>query len=376
MSTNSPAVKAASPKQDQLTAPPGAVMQTSETASAAVAAQAAALVQARYVIALKNPRDLDTVRERLLKECKRPGFARVARYKKPIGQGIVGPSIRFAEAAIRCMGNVVVETVTLFDDREKRIIQVNVTDLEANVPYTSSVTIDKTVERRRTQDGDEVLGQRKNSQGITVFIVAATEDQLLNKQNALISKAIRTNGLRLVPGDIVEECMWQVVETQENADAKDPDGAKLQIFDSFGNQGVSVAQLKKYLGHDGATLTPKELSDLRAVYSAIKDGETTWKEVMASKEPAREKATMGDLLGKKKEKPVEYTDAQRAEFVKQIENYMLDSGTSEKALRVELSEARIETDEEFDLMEQPTATLAAVAAYCASKATTVTEGAR
>jgi hypothetical protein len=365
-------------KTDQLTAAPGAVMQTSETASTAVAAQAAAMIQARYVIALKNPRDLDTVRERLLKECKRPGFARVARYKKPIGQGIVGPSIRFAEAAIRCMGNVVVETVTLFDDREKRIIQVNVTDLEANVPYTSSVTIDKTVERRKTQDGDEVLGQRKNAQGITVFIVAATEDQLLNKQNALISKAIRTNGLRLVPGDIVEECMWQVVETQENADAKDPDGAKLQIFDAFGNMGVTVAQLKKYLGHDGATLNPKELADLRAVYSAIKDGETTWKEVMTAKEPAKEKKSMGDVLGSKKEKPVEYTDAQRDQFIKDVEDHILDAKVSPKALAAELVAAGITIEEGFEMSEQPTATLAAVAAYVNAKAgaTTVAEGAR
>lgn len=272
-----------------------------ETASSAAAAQATALVQARYVIALKNPRDLDVVRERLLKECRRPSFAKVARYKKPVGAGIVGPSIRFAEAAIRCMGNVVVETTTLFDDREKRIVQVCVTDLEANVPYTSSVTIEKTVERRKTKPGDTVIRQRQNSKGDTVFIIEATEDDILNKQNALVSKAIRTNGLRLVPGDIVDECMYEVVKTQENADARDPDGAKLQIFDAFGGIGVTVAQLKKWLGHDGQTLTPKELTDLRGVYSAIKDGETTWAAVMEERFPSEKPKGLGDMIGDKKE---------------------------------------------------------------------------
>lgn len=296
---------------------PGNNLAIAETASTAVAAHATALVQARYVIALKNPRDLDTVREKLIKECRRPGFAQVARYNKPVGNGIVGPSIRFAEAALRCMGNVVIETMTLFDDKEKRIVQVNVTDLEANVPYTSSITIDKTVERKNVKDGDVVLGNRLNSKNEKIYIVCATEDQLLNKQNALISKAIRTNGLRLVPGDIVEECMHEVQKTQNNADAKDPDGAKLQIFDAFGSIGVTVAQIKKHLGHDGKTLTPKELVDLRGLYSAIKDGETSWQEVEAAKaEKAKSLSEMMDKKQPPKKDPASFDlDAQTLEDI-------------------------------------------------------------
>lgn len=95
--------------------------------------------------------------------------------------------------------------------------------------------------------------------------------------------------------------------------------------------------------------------------------------------------TMASILGDPKAAaiednaaPIEYTDAQRTEFEGVIENYLLDSKTSEKALRVELSEARIETDEGFSITEQPTATLAQIAAYCGAKAgvTTVAEGAR
>nr|NIU03565.1 hypothetical protein [Gammaproteobacteria bacterium]NIV50929.1 hypothetical protein [Gammaproteobacteria bacterium]NIX84839.1 hypothetical protein [Gammaproteobacteria bacterium] len=102
---------------------------TAETASTAVAAQAAASVQARYVMALQRPRNIDQVRVDLLKECKRPGFARVAMYHKPIGKGVTGPSIRFAEAAMRCMGNLMPEVATLYDDHDKRILRVSVTDL-------------------------------------------------------------------------------------------------------------------------------------------------------------------------------------------------------------------------------------------------------
>jgi hypothetical protein len=270
-----------------------------ETAATASAAHATALVQARYVVALKNPRDMDAVREKLLKECRRPGFAAVARYVKPIGKGIVGPSIRFAEAAIRCMTNVNVQTTVLFDDREKRIVQVEVSDLEANVPYTSSVTIEKTVERRQKKPTDTVIRERVNSKGDLVYIIEATEDDILNKQNALVSKAIRTNALRLVPGDIIEECMDQVVVTQEKADAKDPDAAKRQVFDAFNALGIKTEDLKKWLGHDGTTLTPKEIADLRALHAAIKDGETSWREAMDAKAPATKQGLADAVDGKK-----------------------------------------------------------------------------
>lgn len=258
-----------------------------ETAAGAVAAQAKAMIEARYIMALRRPRDMDVVREKMLKECKRPSFAAVARYQKPIGRDQskwpTGPSIRFAESAIRNMTNITVEVMTVYDDREKRIVRVTVTDLEANVPYFQDVTITKTIERRQTKDGDTVLRTRSNSYGDTLYILEATDDDIINKQQALISKAMRTIGLRLIPGDIVDECMEAVVETQRNADAQDPDAAKRKLFDAFALLGVAASQIKAYLGHDGGTLAPQELTDLRSLYAAIRDGEATWRDVMESK---------------------------------------------------------------------------------------------
>lgn len=268
-----------------------------DTASTAVAAQAKALVEARYIMAIRRPRDMDVVRERMLKECCRPSFAAVARYVKPVGQDRAkwpsGPSIRFAEAAVRNMGNVTVETMTVYDDREKRIVRVMVTDLEANVPYSQDITIAKTIERRKKKDGDVVISTRTNTYGDTVYILEATDDDIINKQQALISKAIRTQGLRLIPGDIIDECMDQVLVTQRNTDAEDPDAAKRKLFDAFGALGVRAEQLKEYLGHDAATLAPKELADLRALYAAIRDGEATWREVMDAKTGAAEAKASG-----------------------------------------------------------------------------------
>ena len=262
-----------------------AIQAPAETATAALASQAKAMVEARYLVAINRPRDVDTVRQSLLKECRRPGFADAAIYNKPIGKGVEGPSIRFAEAAIRCMTNILPETMTVFDDTEKRIVRVSVTDLEANVTYSQDVTITKTVERRSLKKGETPLKTRVNSFGDQLFILEATDDDILNKQNALISKALRTLGLRLIPGDIVDECMVMCRRVRQDEAAKDPDAAKRALFDAFSAQGVSPTQVKEWLGHTGDVLNPKEYSDLKGLYAALRDGETTWREIMDARKP-------------------------------------------------------------------------------------------
>ena len=69
-------------------------------------------------------------------------------------------------------------------------------------------------------------------------------------------------------------------KTRRDRDAQDPEGAKKQLFDAFGKQGISVEQLKIFLGHDARLLTTKEHEVLRGLYNALRDGETTWKEIM------------------------------------------------------------------------------------------------
>jgi len=267
------------------------MVRSAETASSAVAAQAKAAVEARFILAIKRPRDLDAVRLALLKECRRPGFAAVARYRKPVGEGIEGPSIRFAEAAIRCMGNITPEVATIYEDPEKRIMRVSVTDLEANVTYSGDVTIEKTVERNKLKDGQVPIRARTNSVGKTTYLVEATEDDLLNKQNALVSKQLRTLSLRLIPGDLLEEAMETVIATLEKEDAADPTAARKKLVDAFDRFGVKPNSLRDYLGHDLDGITPAEMAELRAVHAAIRDGETTWKEALEHKLKSSKTAT-------------------------------------------------------------------------------------
>lgn len=256
---------------------------TVETSSTAIAAQAKAAVESRYIMAMRRPRNWDDVRTRLLRECDRPSFAAVARYKKPIGKGVEGLSIRFVEAALRCMTNVLPEVMAVYDDTTKKIVRVTVTDLEGNITYSQDVTITKTVERSKPADDGSYISVRTNSYGNKTYTVPGTDDDILNKENALISKAIRTLGLRLIPGDIQDEAEARLIKTARNKAAQDPDAERKSITDAFASLNVTPSMLEEYLDQKLTQLTPAQLVDLRALYSALRDGEATWKTVMDNK---------------------------------------------------------------------------------------------
>lgn len=256
-----------------------------ETASSAVAAQAKAMVESRYIMAMRSPRNMDQVRQDLIRECKRPAFAnnKSAFYRKPIGQGVEGLGIRFVEVALRCLKNVLIETSMIFEDPTKEVHRVSVTDLESNVTYPLDVRVSKTVERSRPMDDGSYISMRKNSYGKDVFTVTANDDDLLNKRGALISKAVRTLGLRIIPGDLQDEAEAIIKAVRMDDAAKDPEANRKLLADSFAEIGIRAQHLADYLGHTLETCTPKELVDLRGIYGAIKDGEATWKTVMENK---------------------------------------------------------------------------------------------
>lgn len=253
-----------------------------ETASSYVAAQAKAVVEARYIMALRRPRQWDQVRQDLLKECRRPSFAnnKSAFYRKPIGDGVEGLGIRFVEVALRCMTNVLVETSMIFEDEGKEIHRVSVTDLESNLTYPLDVRVTKTVERSKPSDDGTYISVRKNSYNRNVYTVPATDDDLLNKRAAQISKAIRTLGLRIIPGDLQDEAEEIIKSIRMDEAARDPDTERKRIADAFGEIGVRAADLAEYLGHSLDTCSPAELVNLRGIYGAIRDGESSWKSVM------------------------------------------------------------------------------------------------
>lgn len=256
-----------------------------ETASTMAAAQGKAVVEARYVMAMRNPRNWDQVRLDILSECKRPTFAnnKSVYYVKPIGQGVEGLGIRFVETALRHMRNVMVEPTLTFEDDSKEVYKVSVTDLEANITHFFDAKVPKTVERSKPLDDGSYISMRLNSWKKPVYTVPANDDDLLNKRGALISKVVRSLGLRIIPGDIQDEAIDIIKAIRLDDAARDPAAERKKIVDAFGALGVKADDLVAYLSHNLDQCSPAELVKLRGIYGAIRDGEATWATVMENK---------------------------------------------------------------------------------------------
>ncbi len=280
-----------------------AITKNEESYSPAIAgaeASANAWIKGACAMAVRFPRDIDVVREKLLHECERPSFAAAALYAKPVGNGkVTGLSIRFAEAAIASMGHIHVTTLTLAETDEWRKVEIKVWDSQTMNSYADEVTIQKTIERKSIQKGQEVIRTRPNSRGEINYIIRAEEADLLNTVNAAKSKSIRNSGLRMIPGWLLDECKQAIADTMRKKDSADPDAAKRKLFDAYAEMGVSVESLKSYLGHDASKLQPEELQELRKLYTAIKDGETTIQAALAIKEEKKPDANGKGVAGLK-----------------------------------------------------------------------------
>lgn len=284
----------------------GTSLTVSNPATDALVATATAAIQARCIMAMRRPRNLDDARVEIMRECRRPEFADVATYARPVGKELnketgkweekfaEGLSIRFAEVALRCMRNMAAEVQTIYDDAAQRLIMVTVTDYEGNNVWSTTLTITKTTERKSLRKGQRPLGERENSYGDRVFIVEANDQQVNVKAAAEVSKAVRTLILRAVPGHIQDEAFKICKQIAADRDAKDPSAARRRMFDAFANLGIKPSEIEAWLGHPPDQMTKAEGEQLKAIHSAISEGELTWAEAMADrteKVPAKPAAT-------------------------------------------------------------------------------------
>lgn len=261
-----------------------------DPAAVAAAEQVKARIQAQFLMADARPRNYLNSRSRIMQACQRPAFAAKVEYSKPVGNSsISGPSIRFAELALREWGNIDYQNTVVYDDDHCRRINIVITDLETNTTFSSSVVVIKEIERKSSK-GREVISERKNSFGETVYLVKATDDEVMTRQQALISKALRNEGLRLIPQEIIEEAIEMARNTLKANIRQNPEAARNKIADAFTALGIMPSELEKYLGHPLSQCNADEITDLQAVYTAVKSGDAKWADYISDDEEAKEKA--------------------------------------------------------------------------------------
>lgn len=327
-----------------------------DPAAVAAAEGVKAMIQSAYMMAINRPRKTDQARAKILSACKRPEFAARAQYSKPVGgKAMTGPSIRLAELAVREWGNIRSDVQVVYEDRMTRRVKVNMLDLETNASFAKEITISKSVERRDSK-GREVLGERVNSTGQVVFIVAATDDEIQVKESAMISKVIRNEGLRLIPSDIIDEAMEIAAETLRNRDAQDPESAKKRMVDAFSEFGVWPQDLEQYLKHPLAQISPVELGELRKVYQAIKDGDARWSDYIEAPagEPKQGTADkVKEQIRKTPTKPASPAGISPAQLQSALRSVGLDLPTVDKYLDRSIYD--LPEEQKADIIANPTA---------------------
>lgn len=257
-----------------------------ETAAATMAAQRTAQVQARYVMAMRNPRSVAQSRATILARCEIPGFAKEAWFQLPRrdenGKPIAGLTIRFAEEAARAWRNLEVQISTVYDGPSSRIVQVSVTDLESNLIEQRDVTVPKRVERK-SPAGRVVLGERTNSNGDRIYIVECTDGEMAALEGAMISKAKRNAILAMIDPDIIGEAREVILATKDNEAAVDPNAHRKRVADGFHQLGIEPRHLAEYLGRPLDAAPAHDLVALEGLLVALKGGQTTWDEALEAR---------------------------------------------------------------------------------------------
>jgi hypothetical protein len=262
-----------------------AVSQTNETGAAMLGARARAEIEARAVMAMRNPRNVERFRDNMLAACDRPRFADAAMYEKPVGgnKTVAGLSIRFAEECARNYGNLDTSVVVISEDDERRVLEAVGVDLETNVVHRTQAVVPKYVERLNPRQGDEVIGHRTNSRGVTTYKIRATDDAMFTEHQKAAAKAKREVILMHIPSDIREECEERIERTL-NAVGDDPEKFRKSVVAAFDRVGVVEAQIEKFLGKPLSGANIAELKRLKRIHAAISQGETTWAAVTAEQD--------------------------------------------------------------------------------------------
>lgn len=246
---------------------------SSELAPTAHAAAVQAEVQAAIIIAKNFPRKEDVAYEKLMKACRRTSFADNAIYSYPRGgTDIEGPSVNLAREAARVWGNIEYGFLIVRDEEGERHLRGFSWDKETNTRNFAEASFKKIIYRKGK--GNIIPDERDLR-------------ELTNKHGAILE---RNAILKTMPKDFIEDAMDLCRETLKSDAEKDPDAARKRLILAFSEFNVTPDMIEKKLTHPLGECTPKEIADLRKIYTSIKDGNTTWHDYVASENGGKAKA--------------------------------------------------------------------------------------
>lgn len=330
--------------------------QTAELAPFARGQEVAMQIQAAAVIARQFPRNEDVSYQGLMRACRRPMFAKTARYAFPrAGQTISGPSVWLMREAARVWGNMRYGLDMIRDDDEARTIRGWAWDLESNVYEYIDETFKKLIQRRPSRKEAERTGWKDGDP--TPWITPDERDlreMTLRRGAVLVRNAIR----HLLPSHIVEDALDAVEATLEAEAAKDPDATKKAVLSHFDKLNVPASELELFLGHAIAQSTPNELKDLRGIAQAISGEGRTWSEILQERIASRGGATPSvaaseaELLSGARPAPFEPPGRVATQKKSKAEPGPLLSREQAESIEQEASERGLTPDDLFGIVDE------------------------
>ena len=216
-------------------------------------------------MAVMHPRSLERVKEKMLEELNFDPEAAASNYYvlEYAGNKVEGLSAAAARTLLRCMGNMTASS-RIFEENDHAVIVDGVCiDMESGTRFSTQVAVSKFYRSRKTKE-----------------MIKWAEDRFPQILAAGAAKAVRNAILGLTPESIKKTYWNRARELAAGGDApKDPRVDRRtvigKILAAFEPYKIGREHLEARLKCKLEDAKSEELADLRGIFTAIEQGQTT-----------------------------------------------------------------------------------------------------
>ena len=256
--------------------------------------KAVAEAQGKLVIAKRFPRDEFQAYEKLMKACSRMSLAEKAIYSYPrSGSTISGPSIRLAEEAARCWGNVDFGIKELSQKEGESEMMAYCWDMETNVMSSQQFVVSHV---RDTRSGEQKL---------------TTQRDIYENNANMAGRRLRARILAILPPDLIEAAVQACRKTLAGNSQEPLEDRIKKMVITFEKISVRREMLEKRMGHDISKMTKDELVEHISIYNSIRDGSSKPSDWFDNVSDSQKTKSVNDKLAQTMQE--EKTDADKTE---------------------------------------------------------------
>lgn len=227
-------------------------------------ARAEAEIKAQIVMARQAPRSEAQCAALINEAMDIPAMAAKAVYSYPRGSTTIsGPSVYLARELARHWCNLRFGVHIIGDDEHSVHVRGYCFDLEKNTMQDMEAKFNKLVQRKNKATG-KTEWRKPDERDLR---------ELTNKHGAI---CMRNAILQVMPSWLIDEAVAAASKTMARTAsgdlAGDRKGSIRSMVSAFMGHGVTVHMIEKRIGHSIDEIDANELTEMRQIYSSIKDG--------------------------------------------------------------------------------------------------------